>query len=129
MANNLRPPRKTKKDARALDKTAKKLIQMAKEGSAEQNFFFQTTFDKYQTQLQIMDDLQKRMERTKEKLSDDTLSLEDTIVHEKRLMSLSCEYNKTSTASNNTVQTLLKIIAMFSEGQVMAGGEEEGFDL
>ena len=41
------------------------------------------------------------------------------------------EYNKTSTAANQTVQTLIKIIRTFAEGPVMngAGSGDDEIDL
>ena len=48
---------------------------------------------------------------------------------EKRLLSISSEYSKQSSASNGTVQTLLKIIVTFAEGSVMHDGDDESLDL
>ena len=124
MANNVQHPRKTKKDAKALNKTAEKLIKQAKEGGAEQNYFFQTTFDKYLTQLEYLDELQRRIERHKG-LAKGYESLQEEALREKMIIGLITEFNKTSTAANNTVQTLLKIIITFAEGPVMSGGEED----
>lgn len=125
MSQNIKPLRKTKKDARALRKTADELIRLAKEGGVEQDFFFQTTFERYRLQLSTLDRLGKVLEEA-----------EDLMIKKEYIKDRYClvphpaikEYNTTSTAANQTAQTLLKIILTFADGSVMENKEEEDED-
>ena len=100
------------------------LIRMAKEGGAEQNYFFTTAFEKYQMQLDIMEELQGRIARIRTELQSTTIpTAVDQL--ERRLNAAVSEYNKTATASNNTITTLLKIIVTFAEGSVMKNASED----
>jgi hypothetical protein len=124
MGNSLKPYRKTKKDARMLNKTAQKLIDLAKAGGCEQNYFFQTTFERYQEQLRIMERLQEIIDSTEDLMVDNARGT-GLVPHP-----AISEYNKTATAANQTAQTLIKVILTFSDGQVMnSGNEEEDLDL
>ncbi|MBQ6318207.1 MAG: hypothetical protein IJI23_00255 [Lachnospiraceae bacterium] len=128
MSNIIKPLRKTKKDARSLQKTANDLIQLAKEGGVEQNFFFTTTFERYITQLSILDRLGKKINEA-----------EDLVINKEYIKGKEApvthpaisEYNKTSTAANQTAQTLLKIILTFSDGSMTnnTNEDEEEIDL
>lgn len=121
--------RRTNASGKELNAEANKLIEMAKKGGAEQNYFFQTVFEKYLEQQAIMADIQARMMQIREQLSTDGLPLDVCASLEKRLLQFSSEYSKQSSASNGTVQTLLKIIVTFAEGSVMHDGEDEALDL
>lgn len=127
MSNVIKPLRKTKKDAASLRKTANDLMRMAKDGGLEQNFFFTTTFERYQTQLYILDRLDEEINSAKDMI------IEKEYVKGKKLPVAHpaiTEYNKTSTAANQTAQTLLKIILTFSDGPVMnSTNEDEEIDL
>lgn len=128
MSNVIKPLRKTKKDARSLQKIASDLIQLAKDGGLEQNFFFATTFDRYMMQLSILDRLGEKIK-----------AAEDLVINKEYIKGKEApvthpaiaEYNKTSTAANQTAQTLLKIILTFSDGSVMnnANEDDENIDL
>lgn len=127
MSNIIKPLRKTKKDAKSLQKTANDLIQLAREGGVEQNFFFTTTFDRYMMQLSILDRLGQKIDEA-----------EDLIVKKEYIKGKEApvthpaisEYNKTSTAANQTAQTLLKIILTFAAGSMENTDEEnEEIDL
>lgn len=87
------------------------MLQMAAQGNVEQHFFFVTTFKRYQTQLTILQNLQEEIEK------DGTLVTKEYIKGRKNVYTHPAvsEYNKTATAANQTVQTLLKIITTLSE--------------
>ena len=121
--------RRTTASGKELNAAANKLIAMAKKGGAEQNYFFQTVFEKYLEQQAIMADIQARMMQIREQLGMATLPQNLVESLEKRLLQFSSEYSKQSSASNGTVQTLLKIIVTFAEGSVMHDGEDEALDL
>lgn len=126
MAERRKPARgaPAKKPDSQLNKAAAELIRMAEEGGVEQNFFFTTTFNRYKVQLNTLTKLQKELDKG------ELLVEKEYVKGRKNLVANPAigEYNKTSTAANQTVQTLIKIITTFAEGPVMNGassGDDE----
>lgn len=124
MATKRTPAAKAPKKSDGLNKAAAELIRMAEEGGVEQNFFFTTTFNRYKVQLNTLTRLQKELE------NGDLLVTKEYVKGRENLVANPAigEYNKTSTAANQTVQTLIKIIRTFAEGPVMNGassGDDE----
>ena len=118
-------PTSRKKTARmkaGLNKAAEELIRLAKEGGVEQNFFFQTTFDRYMVQLDTLDRLKKEIQDGELLITKEYVKGRQNLVANPAIT----EYNKTSTAANQTVQTLIKIITIFAEGTVMGSAEDDG---
>ena len=101
-----------------LNKKAQELIEMAQAGGVEQNYFFTTTFERYVTQLNILARLKKEIndagETTVEK--EYVKGRKNIVIHP-----AIPEYNKTSTAANQTASTLLKIIVTLSEHTMQDG--------
>ncbi len=117
---------KKKSTGMDLNKAADYLIKMAKEGGVEQNFFFTTTFTRYQVQIETMERLREEMEGKGLFITKEYVKGRENMVINPAIS----EYNKTSTAANQTVQTLIRIIQTFAEGPVMQGaGNEDGCDL
>lgn len=117
-------PRRTAEQLRKeqLNKAANKLVKMAKEGGVEQNFFFQTTFERYEVQLQTLERLRAEIENGNVLISKEYVKgRQNTVVNP-----AISEYNKTSTAANQTATTLIRIIKEFAEGPVMNTGNETG---
>lgn len=100
-----------------LNKAAAELIRMAEEGGVEQNFFFTTTFNRYKVQLNTLTKLQRELDNGELLVEKEYVKGRKNLVANPAIS----EYNKTSTAANQTVQTLIKIITTFSEGPVMNG--------
>lgn len=119
-----KPP---KKEPDRLNKAAAELIRMAEEGGVEQNFFFTTTFNRYKVQLNTLTRLQKELEKGEMLVTKEYVKGRANLVANPAIS----EYNKTSTAANQTVQTLIKIIRTFAEGPVMngAGSGDDEIDL
>lgn len=93
-----------------LEKQAKKIIKMAQESGVQSNYLFITTFDRYRTQLNILDQL-------KEKISDeDVLVSKEYVKGSKNLYTNPAitEYNKTTDSANKTASTLIRIIKSFN---------------
>ena len=110
-----------------LNTAAAQLIEMAERGGVEQNFFFTTTFNRYKVQLNTLTRLQKEID-------DKDLLIEKEYVKGRVNLVANpaiSEYNKTATAANQTVATLLKIITTFADGPVLGAstGEDEDIDL
>ena len=113
--------KKTVRKEAGLNKAAEDLIRLAEEGGVEQNFFFQTTFNRYKVQLNTLTRLQKEIQ------DGDLLITKEYVKGRQNLVANPAitEYNKTSTAANQTVQTLIKIITTFAEGPVMSGAVDD----
>ena len=124
MATKRTPAAKAPKKSDVLNKAAAELIRMAEEGGVEQNFFFTTTFNRYKVQLNTLTRLQMELETGELLVTKEYVKGRENLVANPAIG----EYNKTSTAANQTVQTLIKIIRTFAEGPVMNGassGDDE----
>ena len=101
-----------------LKKQEKAILSKAKECGVQGNFFFETTFRRYQVQMSILEDLEVA-------ISEHGMTVEKEYVKgRKNLMTNPAitEYNRTSTAANGTVVTLMKIIDSFAKSGD-SGGE------
>ena len=108
-----------------INKAAAELIRMAEEGGVEQNFFFVTTFNRYKVQLNTLMRLQKEIDKGELLISKEYVKGRQNLVANPAIT----EYNKTSTAANQTVATLIKIITTFAEGPVMKTAKPEDDDI
>lgn len=104
-----------KKDTEAtpmtLQEQADAIVKRAQEKGVSTNFFFVTTFKRYQVQMKIMSDLE-------ESIKDDGATVEKEYVKGRKNIYTNpaiSEYNKTATAANGTVATLMKILTTFAE--------------
>ena len=98
---------------------AKEILELAKNYGVEQNLLFATTFERYQTQLQILDELKATIES-------DGFFIDKTYVKgESKLYSHPAvtQFNRTTDSANKTVVTLMKIITTLRDRQ--DGGEPD----
>ena len=98
---------------------AKEILKLAQNYGVEQNLFFATTFERYQTQLQILDELRATIEK-------DGFFIDKTYVKgETNLYSHPAvtQFNRTTDSANKTVVTLMKIITTLWDRQ--DGGESD----
>ena len=114
-----------------LSEQAQEIIKIAEESGVQSNFFFLTTFKRYQVQLNILTELEKTMK------DEGMLVTKEYIKGRKNLYSSPAvaEYNKTTDSANKTVATLMKIIKNFNVAEtaeeddpllrVINGGEED----
>lgn len=89
-----------------LNKQAEEIIRIAEESGAQSNFFFLTTFKRYQVQLNILNNLEKS-------LKDEGLTVtKEYVKGRKNLYSnpAIAEYNRTTDSANKTVATLMRIL-------------------
>ena len=102
-----------------LNQQAREILEIAEKHGVEQNFFFITTFKRYQVQISILNDLEKAIK------ADGSLVTKEYVKGRKNLYTHPAigEYNKTSTAANQTVQTLIKIITVLREEKDEAADE------
>ena len=92
-----------------LQQQADEIIRIAEESGVQSNFFFVTTFKRYQVQLNILTELEKTMK------AEGMLVTKEYVKGRVNLYSnpAVAEYNRTTDSANKTVSTLLKIIKNF----------------
>ena len=103
--------------AKSLNEQAQEIIQIAEESGVQSNFFFLTTFKRYQVQLNILAGLEKSIK------AEGSTVTKEYVKGRKNLYSnpAVADYNRTTDSANKTVSTLMKIIREFKVG----GGEEK----
>lgn len=95
---------------KSLKEQAKEIIRIAEESGVQSNFFFATTFKRYQTQLNILAELEKI-------ISEEGMLVSKEYVRGSKNMYANpavAEYNRTTDSANKTVNTLMKIIQNFN---------------
>lgn len=105
----------------SLREQAKEVLRIAQEHGVEQNFFFITTFQRYQVQLGILEDLEKQIKEDGALVTKEYVKGRENVYTHPAIS----EYNKTSTAANQTVATLIKIIKSLRNGDEENEGEDE----
>lgn len=108
----------TKKKKMNLTEQAGEILRIAEASGAETNFFFVTTFKRYQVQIKMLNDLEKVLNE------EGTLVTKEYVKNRKNLYANPAlrEYNNTTNSANKTVETLMKILKGFEGG---GGGDEE----
>jgi predicted secreted Zn-dependent protease len=102
-----------------LGEQAREIMQIAEKHGVEQNYFFMTTFKRYQVQLKILQDLEKEISKSGILVTKEYVKGRGNLYTHPAVN----EYNKTSTAANQTVATLVKIITTLRKGDERAGDE------
>lgn len=94
-----------------LDEQAKEIVRLAEESGVQSNYFFVTTFERYQVQLQILEELQKAIE------DEGMLVSKEYVKGRKNVYSNPAvgDYNRTTDSANKTVSTLMRIIKNFGD--------------
>lgn len=94
---------------KSLNMQAKEIIKIAEEAGVQTNFFFLTTFERYQVQLNILKDLEKTIK------AEGTLVTKEYVKGRENLYTSPAvtEYNRTTDSANKTVSTLIRIINGF----------------
>lgn len=105
----------------SLSEQAQEIIRIAEESGVQSNFFFITTFKRYQVQLNMLTELEKRMK------DDGMLVTKEYVKGRKNLYSNPAlrEYNTTTDSANRTVSTLMKIIKNYNVDEEEAEAEED----
>ena len=100
---------------------AQEVLKIAQEHGVEQNFFFITTFERYQVQLDILDDLKQKIEEDGALVTKEYVKGRENVYTHPAIG----EYNKTCTSANQTVATLIKIIKSLRDNDGDNDGEDE----
>lgn len=99
------------KDKMTLQEQANKLLEQAEEKGVSNNFFFATTFKRYQVQMRILNDLEKAINEYGATVTKEYVKGRQNLVANPAIT----EYNKTATAANGTVSTLINIMKTLTD--------------
>ena len=112
--------KKINKQPLTLQQQADEILRIAEEYGVEQNFFFLTTFKRYQVQINILTSLEKKIKEDGALVTKEYVKGRENIYTHPAIG----EYNKTATAANQTVTTLMKIITTLrTDSETDAGSE------
>ena len=94
-----------------LQEQADLIVKNAEKKGVSTNFFFVTTFKRYQVQMHIMTELEKEIKDLGATVEKEYVKGRQNVYTTPAIS----EYNKTATAANGTVATLLKILTTLAE--------------
>ena len=113
-----------------LDEQAKEIMKIAEESGVQSNFFFLTTFQRYQVQLKLLDNLEKSIKEDGATVTKEYVKGRKNVYSNPALR----DYNTTTDSANRTVATLMKIIKNYNVNdsteaedplfKIINGGEE-----
>lgn len=95
----------------SLQEQANKILEQAQERGVSSNFFFVTTFKRYQVQMKILADLEQAINEYGATVTKEYVKGRKNLTANPAIT----EYNKTATAANGTVATLMNIVKNFSD--------------
>ncbi|MEE1040648.1 MAG: hypothetical protein U0L10_08005 [Lachnospiraceae bacterium] len=93
-----------------LQEQANKILEQAQDRGVSSNFFFVTTFKRYQVQMATLVSLEKAIQEHGATVTKEYVKGRQNLVVNPAIT----EYNKTATAANGTVSTLINIIKTLS---------------
>lgn len=94
-----------------LQQQADKILEQAQERGVSSNFFFVTTFKRYQVQMKMLSDLESAIDQYGATVTKEYVKGRQNLVANPAIT----EYNKTATAANGTVATLINIVKSMSD--------------
>ena len=89
-----------------MNKQANEILRMAEESGAQSNFFFVTTFKRYQVQLAILNDLEKSLKENGMTVTKEYVKGRGNLYSNPAI----ADYNRTTDSANKTVATLMRIL-------------------
>ena len=95
---------------KTIKEQAQEVLAIAEKKGLMNNFFFRTTFKRYEVQMEVMERLEEKIEEFGELVVKEYVKGRENICINPAIT----EYNKTSTAANQTVNTLINIIKAFT---------------
>ena len=95
-----------------------RILEQAEKKGVSSNFFFKTTFKRYQVQMKILNDLEKEINELGATVSKEYVKGRKNVYTNPAIT----EYNKTATAANGTVGTLMSILKQLTNDE---NGEEQ----
>lgn len=103
--------------AMTLQQQADSILEQAEKRGVSSNFFFRTTFKRYQVQMKILAELEAAIEEHGPTVEKEYVKGRKNVVANPAIT----EYNKTATAANGTVSTLINIIKSLSDEEAKGG--------
>ena len=100
---------------------AEEILRIAEEGGVENNFFFTTTFKRYETQLHVFQELEKTIKKEGMLVSKEYVKGRQNVYTHPAIKELA----QISAAMDRTVATLIKIIKAFREDKADAAIPQE----
>lgn len=96
-------------DKKKLQKQADEILKLAEENGVSNNYLFVTTFERYQVQLNILEELEQTIKEQ------GVLTSKEYVRGTKNLYTHPAvsDYNRTTDSANKTVSTLMRIIKSF----------------
>ena len=98
-------------DRKSLQAQAHEILEQAENKGVSTNFFFTTPFKRYQVQMKILTELEKQIDEEGPVVEKEYVKGRKNIYTTPAIT----EYNRTATAANGTVVTLIKIVEGFSD--------------
>ena len=98
------------KEKLSLQEQANRILEQAQDKGVQSNFFFVTTFKRYQVQMATLAQLEEAIREHGPTVEKEYVKGRQNLVVNPAIT----EYNKTSTAANGTVSTLINIIKTLS---------------
>ena len=89
-----------------LNKQAQEIMRIAEESGAQSNFFFVTTFKRYQVQLSILSELEKSLKEAGMQVTKEYVKGRQNLYSNPAI----ADYNRTTDSANKTVATLMRIL-------------------
>ena len=99
------------KKSLSMQQQVAKILETAEARGVSSNFFFVTTFKRYQVQMRILNDLEDAINEYGATVTKEYVKGRQNLVANPAIT----EYNKTATAANGTVVTLINIIKALSD--------------
>lgn len=110
---------------KSLQQQAIEILEQAEKRGVSSNFFFVTTFKRYQVQMAILTNLEEAIKEHGPTVTKEYVKGRQNLVTNPAIT----EYNKTSTAANGTVSTLINIIKTLSQDDEGGGKLSELMEL
>ena len=100
-------------EKKSLKEQASEILKLADESGLQSNYFFVTTFQRYEVQLQILEELEQAIK------DEGMLVSKEYVKGRKNLYTNPAvsDFNRTTDSANKTVSTLLKILKSFDVEQ------------
>lgn len=117
-----------------LNEQAKEIIRIAEESGVQSNFFFITTFKRYQVQLNILAELEKSLKEDGMQVTKEYVKGRKNLYSNPAIQ----DYNRTTDSANKTVATLMRILRNFGVDEntsdddplmkIINGGDDDDSD-
>ena len=92
-----------------LTEQAKEILKIAEDSGVQSNFFFVTTFKRYQVQLNILNDLERTIKEDGMTVTKEYVKGRKNVYSNPAIK----DYNRTTDSANKTVATLMRILKNF----------------